>query len=134
MMETVPFWLSFFKMLAALALVLGLLVGGMYFLGRIMQRTSAGANDSGVINIVAARYLGPKSSIMLVEILDNFIVIGLANNQISHLGAISSPEALEKLRYIKKEEKRYPPWAEYLKTHPLAQNIRNRWGKSGREQ
>lgn len=132
-METVAFWPSFLKMLIALALVLGLLVGAMFFLGRLMQRTSAGVTESGVINIIAARYLGPKSSIMIIEVLDKYMVIGLAGNQMTRLGSISDPEALGKLKHARNQGVKYPPWADYIKNHRFVRSMCSRWGKVHRE-
>ena len=131
-MEAVAFWPSFIKMLIALALVLGLLVGAMFLLGRLMQRTTAGTAENGIINIVAVRYLGPKSSIMVVEVLDKYLVIGLAGNQLTRLGSISDPEAREKLQDIRKQGIKYPPWADYLKNRQFIRNICQHWGKDRR--
>lgn len=132
-METASFWPSFFKMLIALSLVLGVLVGAMYLFGRLMRRTAAGTKDDEVINIVATRYLGPKNTIMLLEVLDNYVLIGLANNQISHLGAITpTPEARGKLDFRNKMENRFPSWADSFKGPPLMKEILIRWGKGGK--
>ena len=132
-MEAAAFWPSFIKMLIALALVLGLLVGAMYFLGRLVQRTSAGTTENGVINIIAARYLGPKSSIMVVEVLDKYMVIGLAGNQLTRLGSISDPEARAKLKFAGKQGIKYPPWADYIKNQCFVRGLCQRWRKDHRE-
>lgn len=128
-MDTVAFWPSFIRMLMALTLVLGLLVGAMFLLGRLMQRTSAGRMENGAINIVAARYLSPKSSIMVVEVLDNYMVIGLAGNQMIRLGSISNQEAIDKLKSVRQAGVKYPPWADYLKNQRLVRGLCERWGR-----
>ena len=130
-MNSVAFWPSFFKMLFALAVVLGLLVGAMYFFRRILQQPTAGGHDNRAINIVAARYLGPKSSIMLVEVLGKFIVIGLANNQMSHLATITDPEALEKFKYSGNPEKKIPSLVDYFKKHRVVRDISHLLRKGG---
>ncbi len=131
-MDSVAFWPSFLKMLFALALVLGLLIGAMHFFQRILQKTSPSANDNVAISVVASRYLGPKSSIMLVEVLGNLIVIGIANNQMSHLATISDPEALEKVKHLGGQGGKKPPLADYVMKQKIVQSLRNCWGKEGR--
>ena len=130
-MDSVAFWPSFFKMLSALAVVLGLLVGAMYLFRQILQRPSAGGQETGAINVVEARYLGPKSSIMLVEVLGKFIVIGLANNQMSHLATITDPEALEKFKYGGHSEKKIPSLVDYLKNHRVVRDLAQLLRKGG---
>lgn len=133
-MESVSFLPSFLKMLFSLAVVIGLLVGAMYFFRRILQHTTVGANaDSGVINILAARYVGPKSSIMLVEVLGNVLVVGISSNQMSHLATISDPAALEKLKYKNRQEKIVPSVADYLKRHKVGLRIFDCFGKDNRK-
>jgi flagellar protein FliO/FliZ len=131
MMDNLAFWPSFFKMLSALAVVLGLLVGAMYFFRRILQQPTAGGQDTGAINVVAARYLGPKSSIMLVEVLGKFIVIGLANNQMSHLATIRDPEALERFKSSANPEKKLPTLVDYIKNHKVTRDIAHLLRKGG---
>jgi flagellar biogenesis protein FliO len=103
----------------------------MYFFRRILQQPAAGGHDSQAINIVAARYLGPKSSIMLVEVLGKFIVIGLANNQMSHLATITDPEALEKYQYSDDPVKKLPSLVDYCRNHKVVQELANLFRKGG---
>lgn len=131
-MDPVAFWPSFLKMLFALAVVLGLLVGAMYFFRRILQRPTAAGHDNRAINVVAARYLGPKSSIMVVEVLGKFIVIGLANNQIAHLATITDPEALEQFKYSGSPEKKLPSLLDYCMNHKVIRDIAHLLRKDGR--
>ena len=131
-MNPVAFWSAFLKMLFALAVVLGLLVGAMYFFRRILQQPTAGGHDNRAINVVAARYLGPKSSIMVVEVLGKFIVIGLANNQISHLATIDDPEAREQFKCSGSPEKKLPSLFEHCMNHKVAREIANLLRQGGR--
>ncbi len=125
-MDSVAFWPSFLKMLLALAVVLGLLVGAMYLFRRVLQQAPGAVGGGQAINVVAARYLGPKSSIMLVEVLGKLIVVGLANNQMQHLATITDAEALEKLQYISLQEKKLPPLADALMSYRIFRSLRNR--------
>jgi flagellar biosynthetic protein FliO len=124
---------SFFKMFFALAIVLGLMVGAAYFFKRFLPRASCGLNDNSLINIISSRYLGPKSSIMLVEILGKVIVIGMSANQISHLATISETEALDRLSHMGTQEKSSPSLINHLKLNKIVVGALNRFGKYGRK-
>ena len=133
-MDSVAILPSFFKMIFALAIVLGLLVGAMYFFKRILPRTSVRMSDNSLINIIATRYLGPKGSIMLVEVLGKVIVIGISSNQMSHLETISEPEALERLKHTGIREKgSSPSLADYLRRNKVFIGVLDRFGKHGRK-
>jgi flagellar protein FliO/FliZ len=132
-MDSLAFIGSFFKMLFSLAVVLGLLLGAMYFVRRMLQQTSTGASDNSAINVIANRYLGPKSSIMLVEILGKVIVVGISYNRMSHLATISEAEALERLKHIGRQEKNLPSLADYIKRNKVAMRFFDRFGKDCRK-
>lgn len=128
-MDAIAFWPSFLKMLLALILVMGLLVGAMYFFKRVLQQTTAGPHDHGAINIVTSRYLGPKSSIMLIDVLGTLIVIGITANQMSHLATISDVGALEKLKAVERRENKFYPLADHIKKHKIFRILSDRMGK-----
>jgi flagellar protein FliO/FliZ len=124
---------SFFKMLFALAIVVGLLVGAAYFFKRFFPQTAVGTNDNSLINIMATRYLGPKSSIILVEVLGKVIVVGVSSNQMSHLATISEADALERVKHIGTKEKKLPSLADCLRQNKMVLGVVNRFGKHGRK-
>jgi len=132
-MDSISFLPSFLKMLFALAVVIGIMLGAMYFFRRVLQQTPAGADAGQAINIVASRYLGPRSSIMLVEILGRVVVIGISHNQMSLLTTISDPEALSRLKDIHQQTKRLPSFAEYLRRSGIVPGASGRLGKGGKE-
>jgi flagellar biosynthetic protein FliO len=114
-MEPVSIMSSFFSMIFALAVVLGLLLGAVYLLKRFLPNTAPGLVDNSVINVVSARYLGPKSSLMIVEILGKVVVIGVSSDKLSYITEISGQEALEKLKTIKAQSKSLPSLSDYMK-------------------
>ena len=71
---------SFLKMLFALAVVLGIMLGALYLLKRLAGHNLPGSGTESLINILSTRYLGPKSSIMMVE------VAGRAINLLGEIG------------------------------------------------
>lgn len=104
-MENISLVGSFLKMIFALAIVLGLLIGVMYFIKVFMQRTTPSADNSSLINVLSSRYLGPKSSIILVEVMDQVIVVGVSGQQMTPLAQILDPLAVAKM----KAQRRNPP-------------------------
>ncbi len=97
-MDTISLFSSFLKMIFALAIVLGLLFGAMYFVKRFMQQVAPAADNHALINIISSRYLGPKSSIILVEVMDQVIVVGISNQQMTTLACIDNPLALAEIK------------------------------------
>lgn len=97
-MDNVSLFSSFIKMIFALAIVLGLLIGVMYFVKKFMQRTAPSAENQNLINIISSRYLGPKSSIILVEVLDQIIVVGISHQQMTTLANIDDPLTVAKIK------------------------------------
>jgi len=91
-------------MLLALAIVLGMMVGSMYFIKKILHSTSPAMDRGTLIRILASRYLGPKNSILVVDVAGQIIVVGLSNQQMNVLTTISDKEVLDKLRNIPVKE------------------------------
>jgi flagellar protein FliO/FliZ len=104
-MGSVDFFSSFIKMISALAVVLGIMIAAMYFVKKYMKGAGTGMDDGKYIKIISTRYIGPKSSIMLVDVLNSIIVIGIANNQITMLTTISDPKSLDRLNDFEREKK-----------------------------
>ncbi|MBN1547378.1 MAG: flagellar biosynthetic protein FliO [Syntrophaceae bacterium] len=97
-MEPAGFLSSFLKMLFALSIVLGIMVAAAYIFRKVLRQPLAGGDDSSVIQVVATKYLGPKNSIMLVDVLGELIVVGVSNNQMSVITTIADPEARERMK------------------------------------
>ena len=89
---------SFLKMIFALAIVLGLLIGVMYFVKIFMQQTGPASDNQALINVISSKYLGPKNRIILVEVLDQLLVVGISNQQMTTLAAIDDPQAIAKIK------------------------------------
>jgi len=92
---------SFLKMIFALAVVLGLLIGVMYFVKIFMQQTGPVSDNQVLINVISSKYLGPKNRIILVEVLNQLLVVGISNQQMTTLAAIEDPEAIAKIKSTK---------------------------------
>jgi len=97
-MENFSLLSSFLKMIFALAVVLGLMIGVMYFVKNFLQRPVPSGNQQDLINILYSKYLGPKSSIMLIEVMDQLIVVGISGQQMTTLAHIDDPLFVEKIK------------------------------------
>ena len=97
-MDSISFFWSFFKMLASLAVVIGLMIGAMYLWKKYVYQSSSVIQGTGLINIISTHHLGPKNSIMLIEVLGKLMVVGFSGQQMSMLTSIDDPAALDKLK------------------------------------
>jgi flagellar biosynthetic protein FliO len=128
--DSVSFAWSFFKMLAALAIVIAMMVGTAYLLKKHFYRSPEAINGNPMIDILSIRYLGPKSSILLVDVLGQVILLGVSSTQISALGTISDPNAVENLKNHRLQHKAPHISDSLLRYRSLLRNIgRPRKGK-----
>ena len=97
-MSTFEFLASLLKMISALAVVLGVMLACLWAARKFMNNKGKGVDDGQMIRVLSTRYLGPKSSILLLDVLGNVIVVGVTGTQISMLTTITDEESLERLR------------------------------------
>jgi flagellar biosynthetic protein FliO len=116
-MNEFSFFPALLKMFFALAIVIGLLVATMYVLRKYLSHSPSGSWDGSLIQIIATRYLGPKCSILMVEVLGKVIVLGLASGQMTVLTTINDECALEKMYAARENEAPKPILAERLKQY-----------------
>ncbi len=80
-----------------LALVLGLIVAA----GWLMKRFSIGPSASGLVRVVAGAAVGQRERVVIVEVGDTWMVLGVAPGRVSPLhtmprgemSAVSSPHS-----------------------------------------
>jgi flagellar protein FliO/FliZ len=113
-MSSWEFILSILKMLSALALVLGLMVVAMFFLRKFMSKTGGGVESDELVKIVSTRYLGPKSSIVILDVLGRVVVVGVTNQQISLLTEIDDRESLDRLKTLRGRRSQSPALKDQL--------------------
>ena len=73
---------SFLQMLFGLALVLGLLFAGVWFLKKLTG--NVGSNNN-LARVVSATPLGPRERIVIVELGQTWLVLGVTPNNINTL-------------------------------------------------
>lgn len=116
-MNELSFFPALLKMFFALAIVIGLLVASMYVLRKYLSHAPSGSRDGSLIQIIATRYLGPKCSILMVEVLGKVIVLGLTSGQMTVLTTIDDEFALERMHALRGNEAPKPMLAERLKQY-----------------
>ncbi|MFA6411450.1 MAG: flagellar biosynthetic protein FliO [Syntrophales bacterium] len=121
-------------MLFALAVVLGLMIASAYLLKRIISHTPAGIDNGNAINILMTRYLGPKHSIMMIEVLGQMLVVGVSSGQMTLLTQINDPVLIERMYSLQKSQSLGMPSAQAMQEYPLriknwVEKVRNRWGR-----
>ncbi len=131
-MDSMALFTSLIKMVSALAVVLGIMIGGTYFIRRFFLPATPDTGAEAPINVVATRYLGPKSSIMLIDVLGSVIVVGVANNQMSFLTSITDPAAVEKLKGLGRKDREFRSLMDNLAKYRQRLTARHRAGKDGR--
>lgn len=100
-METGSLLFSFIKMISALAVVLGLMIGAAWCLKKVGARTGMGIPDGQLIRVVSSSYIGPKNSIVIIDVLGELLVVGISGNQMTLLTSISDEGRLDKLREMR---------------------------------
>ena len=132
-MGTFDFLASLLKMFSALAVVLGVMLAGLWAIRKFMKKTGTGVDDGQKIRVLSTRYLGPKSSSMLLDVLGSVIVVGVTGSQISMLTTITDEESLERLRSSRADDSSSQPFLDQvtlykrkLKTLSLASSRLNK--------
>jgi flagellar biosynthetic protein FliO len=110
-------------MLAALAIVIAMMIGAAYVLKKYFYRAPETINGNQMINILSTRYLDPKNRILVVDVLGQVSLLGVSTNQISSLGTISDPKALEDLKTLRPQTGNIPLSESFLIYKSLLRSI-----------
>ena len=113
-MDSPELFSSLLKIAAALAVTIGVMILLIFLFKKAMQR-GGGEGNKDLIRILSSRYMGPKSSIMLVDVMGHVLVIGMANGTMSLLTEIMDPESLEQLKGMREAQQRGSSFSDYLK-------------------
>lgn len=97
MIDQPDFIATAIKMFSALLLVLGIFIGSVYLLRRVVKRDVA-VPGRKLIRIIDRTYIGVKKSVTLVEVSGTVLVLGVTNDRISLLTQIEDPDSIEKLK------------------------------------
>ncbi|WP_373976250.1 flagellar biosynthetic protein FliO [Chitinibacter sp. SCUT-21] len=80
------------QVLLALGLVLGLIVGAAWLMRRFSLVPGAGA---GHLRVVSGVMVGQRERVVIVEVQDNWLVLGVTSEQVNLLHTMEKPEGVE---------------------------------------
>jgi flagellar protein FliO/FliZ len=86
---------SLLQMLAALAIVIGLILITRHFSGRIFKVLPANRFASKHIRLVETRYISPKKSLLLVEVGGEYLLLSSAGDNLTMIKQIDMLEEIE---------------------------------------
>lgn len=90
------FLASFLQMIAALALVVGLILITWHFSGKLMKGLPLGQQMlSKHIRLVETRYFGPKKALLLVEVGGEYLLLSSSENGLALIKQIDMLEDVE---------------------------------------
>lgn len=95
------FLASFLQMIAALAIVIGLILVTWHFSGKLMRGLPGTHHlSSKHIRLVETRYLGPKRALLLIEVGGEYLLLSSSDNR---LCLIKQIDMLEEIEVIEEE-------------------------------
>lgn len=93
-------WVSLVKMISALLLVLALILVSAYLVKRFFRTRLGRWKNAPLIQVLSTTYLGPKREVSIIEVGNQFLVVGVTPYQISllsHLDESQIPHFSEEL-------------------------------------
>jgi flagellar protein FliO/FliZ len=81
-----------FQILFVLLIVLGLMIGAAWLLKKF---NAAGAPSGGNIKVIGGVAVGNRERIMVVEVADQWIVVGVTSNNINALSTMPRQEIIQ---------------------------------------
>jgi flagellar protein FliO/FliZ len=84
-------------MVSALAVVLGLM-GGLAFLAkRVLARRPWGAPGASLVRVVGSGYVGTRTSVALVAVAGELLIVGTTATELVPLGRITDPDRVRQV-------------------------------------
>ncbi|TDR56106.1 flagellar protein FliO/FliZ [Halomonas ventosae] len=77
--------------LGKVAMALAVIVGIIFLCRLVLLRLGAGRNAQGAVKVVAATPVGSRERVVVVEVQDRWLVLGVGNGRVSHLESLPSP-------------------------------------------
>ncbi len=89
------FFSSFLQMIAALAVVIGLILLTRHFSGKLMGTSPAAGFAAKHIRVVETRYLAPKKALVLVEVGGEYLLLASTEEGIRFIKQVNMIEEIE---------------------------------------
>ena len=91
------FFSSFLQMIAALAIVVGLILLTRHFSNKIMGGSTTARFTSKHIRLVETRYIAPKKSLILVEVGGAYLLLASSEDSLTFVKQVDILEEIEVL-------------------------------------
>ena len=88
---------SFFQMIAALAVVIGLILITWHFFNKFARSAAAGRFAAKHIRLVESRYIAPKKSLLLVEVGGEYLLLSCTADRLTLINQVNLIEEIEVL-------------------------------------
>jgi flagellar protein FliO/FliZ len=92
--ETISLTTAIFKTLGSLIIVVGLMLLLLFWI-RKMGLVRTGSREEGLITVLDSRMLAPKKQVSVLEVAGTYLVVGLAEQQITLLATLAPNERLK---------------------------------------
>jgi len=102
----VELWDSLIRMVAALAVVVGLMMILAAVARRLMGSRSLTLSQAPVVQVLGSGYVGPRKSIALVAVGGELLIVGTTATDLVPLGRVGDPEEVRRLLAGKTGERR----------------------------
>lgn len=86
---------SFIQMLAALAIVVGLILITRHFSGKLFKGFPPGSASPRHIRLIETRYLAPKKSLILIEVGGEYLLLSSSGDSLTLVKQINMLEEIE---------------------------------------
>jgi flagellar protein FliO/FliZ len=86
---------SFLQMLAALAIVIGVIFFAQHMINRLLKGNLVKKSVPRYIRVVESRFLAPKKSLMLVEVGGEYLLLGTTDSGVNLIKQIDMLESIE---------------------------------------
>ncbi len=94
MISTPEIWAAFARIFFMLCVVLAALILLFYFIKRLSKQRGQKGDD--LISVIAVHYISPKEKLLLLDVLNEKILIGVTPQSISKLAIIDKDVELTK--------------------------------------
>ena len=88
-------WDSAVRMVASLALVLGLIVGLLALARTMLGRRLLGSPGTPLIRVLGSGYVGPRKHVLVVAVAGEVLILGTTATDLVPLGKLTDPEQIK---------------------------------------
>lgn len=88
-------WDSAVRMVASLALVLGLILGLLALAKTMAGRRWLGPSGTPLIRVLGSSYVGPRKNVLVVAVAGEVLILGMTATDLVPLGRLTDPEHIK---------------------------------------